>query len=129
MRPISSGSVDFRCELLSPLIGFDRLGGLFDREQYLKTFLLGAIFKRAVYHGCIDAAPCTFPSRCRRPPLFPRSLHCRLNRVQSCHSLNLGLEGVNAKAFTRRPVTKALEILDRMRKGEVNDNSDGYLPR
>jgi hypothetical protein len=35
---------------------FDKLGGLFNREQYRKAFLLGAICKGAVHHGSIDRA-------------------------------------------------------------------------
>jgi hypothetical protein len=47
MRPISSGSLSTFCYTCSAVDGdSDKLGGLFDREQYLKTFLLGAILER-----------------------------------------------------------------------------------
>lgn len=56
MRTISSGSLsDFSLRRAQPVDGdFDELGGLFDREQYLKAFLLGARFERAVHHRGID---------------------------------------------------------------------------
>jgi hypothetical protein len=45
-------SVNFSLRRAQPVDReFDKLGDLFDREQYLKTFLLGAIFERAVRHG------------------------------------------------------------------------------
>jgi hypothetical protein len=49
--------VNFSLRRAQPVDGdFDKLGGLLDREQYLKAYLLGAVFERAVDHRWIDRA-------------------------------------------------------------------------